>query len=224
MNQRKEKMKHLPINFKKGFTIIEVVLVIAIAGGIILMVLIAFPALQRNANDNKRANDLARLQNAIKYYQDNNRGANPVIGSSGSTDIVVGSADPNSFNTTGSKRQSWEAFYKNYLLVDSSGNIDKFEDPDGNPYSLYITDCSKNKDAENLCGGSDPTVQRRGAKFDDQAQNTNDFAKIGNQAHHSIAIVLSATCQGEDVVYATGARKFAVAYKLEGGGSKCMNY
>lgn len=60
-------------NKEKGFTIIEVVLVLAIAGLIFLMVFIALPALQRNQRDTQRKNDLGRVQTAIQNYQSNNR-------------------------------------------------------------------------------------------------------------------------------------------------------
>jgi prepilin-type N-terminal cleavage/methylation domain-containing protein len=62
---------------KEGFTIIEVVLVLAIAGLIFLMVFIALPALQRGQRDSQRRNDLSRMQTAINNYQSNNRGALP---------------------------------------------------------------------------------------------------------------------------------------------------
>jgi prepilin-type N-terminal cleavage/methylation domain-containing protein len=64
-------------NKEKGFTIIEVVLVLAIAGLIFLMVFIALPALQRNQRDTQRKNDLSRAQTAVNNYQSNNRGALP---------------------------------------------------------------------------------------------------------------------------------------------------
>ena len=50
---------------KKGFTIIEVVLVLAIAGLIFLMVFIALPQLQRAQRDTQRRNDLARVATAL---------------------------------------------------------------------------------------------------------------------------------------------------------------
>ena len=59
---------------EKGFTIIEVVLVLAIAGLIFLMVFIALPALQRSQRDTQRKNDLARLNTALTSYQSNNKG------------------------------------------------------------------------------------------------------------------------------------------------------
>ena len=59
---------------KKGFTIIEVVLVLAIAGLIFLMVFLALPALQRSQRDTQRKNDISRLQAAINDYKSANRG------------------------------------------------------------------------------------------------------------------------------------------------------
>lgn len=61
----------------KGFTIIEVVLVLAIAGLIFLMVFIALPALQRSQRDTQRKNDLSRIATQITAYSSNNRGAIP---------------------------------------------------------------------------------------------------------------------------------------------------
>jgi prepilin-type N-terminal cleavage/methylation domain-containing protein len=62
---------------EKGFTIIEVVLVLAIAALIFLMVFIALPALQRSQRDTQRKNDLSRLTTALTNYTSNNRGALP---------------------------------------------------------------------------------------------------------------------------------------------------
>lgn len=68
---------NVPINKEKGFTIIEVVLVLAIAALIFLMVFIALPALQRTQRDTSRKDDIARVQTAINSYQSNNKGALP---------------------------------------------------------------------------------------------------------------------------------------------------
>ena len=65
------------INQSNGFTIIEVVLVLAIAGLIFLMVFIALPALQRAQRDTQRKSDLARIMTQITNYSSNNRGKVP---------------------------------------------------------------------------------------------------------------------------------------------------
>ena len=95
---------------KPAFTIIEVVLVLAIAGLIFLMVFIALPALQRNQRDTQRKNDIGRVLTAVQKYQVNNRGNMPSIqtGVSGS-------------------------FIDSYLLA----NGDTLSDPDGSAYFFW---------------------------------------------------------------------------------------
>lgn len=62
---------------KTGFTIIEVALVLAIAGLIFLMVFIALPSLQRSQRDSRRRDDILSFLEAVKKYQTNNRGDLP---------------------------------------------------------------------------------------------------------------------------------------------------
>ena len=95
---------------QKGFTIIEVVLVLAIAGLIFAMVFIALPALQRSQRDNQRKNDLSRLNTALTSYQSNNRGALPSGESTAAEDTT-----------------SWPNFVKRYVRVGG----DTFKDPSG---------------------------------------------------------------------------------------------
>ena len=96
---------------ERGFTIIEVVLVLAIAGLIFLMVFIALPALQRNQRDTQRKNDMSRVLSAVQSYQSNNKGK------------VVG--DGNFFRGE---------FLTSYLLV----NGENFKDPDGSDYTFTV--------------------------------------------------------------------------------------
>lgn len=60
-----------------GFTIIEVVLVLAIAGLIFLIVFLALPALQRSQRDTQRKNDLSRFMSQLTQYQSNHQGSIP---------------------------------------------------------------------------------------------------------------------------------------------------
>lgn len=61
----------------KGFTIIEVVLVLAIAGLIFLMVLFALPTLNRNQRDSARKSEVGTVTGAITSYMGNNRNTIP---------------------------------------------------------------------------------------------------------------------------------------------------
>lgn len=87
----------------KGFTIIEVVLVLAIAGLIFLMVFIALPALQRGQRDTARKNDVSTVSSAVTTFTSNNRGAFPTTAqlagyatnvSTNTSSVVVGAAGP----------------------------------------------------------------------------------------------------------------------------------
>lgn len=69
-----------PMNTKqteKGFTIIEVVLVLAIAGLILLMALVAWPALQSSQRDSARKGDVGAVASAVSTYVSNNKGQWP---------------------------------------------------------------------------------------------------------------------------------------------------
>jgi prepilin-type N-terminal cleavage/methylation domain-containing protein len=62
---------------ESGFTIIEVLIVLAIAGLILLVVFLAVPALQRNSRNTQRKNDVSALLGAISEYSNTNGGALP---------------------------------------------------------------------------------------------------------------------------------------------------
>lgn len=62
---------------ESGFTIIEVVLVLAIAALIFLIVFLAVPALQRGQRDTQRRNDVSRMVAQLQSYQSNNKGGVP---------------------------------------------------------------------------------------------------------------------------------------------------
>ena len=89
----------------KGFTIIEVVLVLAIAGLIFLMVFIALPALQAGQRDTARKNDASTVLSAVNTYVSGNRGNFPannaaLIGAppqSATVDVPAGFSAPGKF-------------------------------------------------------------------------------------------------------------------------------
>lgn len=86
-------MTKLNTKSKKGFTIIEVVLVLAIAGLIFLMVFVALPALQRSQRDTQRRQDMSRLITAVQNYQSNNKSQAPSFDSSFISSYITGQGD-----------------------------------------------------------------------------------------------------------------------------------
>jgi prepilin-type N-terminal cleavage/methylation domain-containing protein len=72
----------------EGFTIIEVMIVLAIAGLILLIVLLAVPALQRNARNTTIKNDASSLAGSISTFESDNNGSTPT-GAAGTGTVVV---------------------------------------------------------------------------------------------------------------------------------------
>jgi prepilin-type N-terminal cleavage/methylation domain-containing protein len=60
-----------------GFTIIEVLIVLAIAGLIMLVVFMAVPALQRNSRNTQRKNDVQAALGSLQEVVNNNNGKLP---------------------------------------------------------------------------------------------------------------------------------------------------
>lgn len=67
-------LKQLQKKKEEGFTIIEVMIVLAIAGLIILVVLLAVPALQRNSRNTQRSSDAASVAAAVNECLSNRNG------------------------------------------------------------------------------------------------------------------------------------------------------
>jgi prepilin-type N-terminal cleavage/methylation domain-containing protein len=77
-----------------GFTIIEVLIVLAIAGLILLIVFLAVPALQRNAHNTSAKHDVSSILGAMNTYVNNNGGSLPTtVGEGSSTNIFKVSGD-----------------------------------------------------------------------------------------------------------------------------------
>lgn len=102
-------------NNEKGFTIIEVVLVLAIAALIFLLVFLAVPALQRNQRDTQRRADLGRVASQLQQWQSSNNGNTP-----------ANAADINRFLTQ-------------YMDNDNVAAGVQFPAPDGNNYTMAVS-------------------------------------------------------------------------------------
>lgn len=181
-----------------GFTIIEVVLVLAIAGLIFLMVFLALPALQRSQRDTQRRSALGELTTAVTNYQTNNNGKLP---NNGKFDAVSSDAANIEYPGTwecpkkNSSNKAAQCFLVNYVnSVNATEN--EFIDPDGWYYGITIQDMDA--DSFSLSG-------------------KEDFDK------HMVYVIKGASCDGETAVKSTNARDFVVMYKLEGSGTYCQD-
>ncbi len=123
-----KKFKKL-IGKEDGFTIIEVVLVLAIAGLIFLVVFLALPQLQRSRRDSQRRSDAGRVLAALESYASNHNGDYPA---EAATDLDTSFGDYGQSNS----------FWAQYVETGSS----EMQDPSEGDYSITFGGS----------GGSDP--------------------------------------------------------------------
>ena len=180
---------------KNGFTVIEVSLVLAIAGLIFMMLFIALPALQRSQRDTRRRDDVVFLLEKIKNYEKNNRGTLPGSAETSTSQVNVIWSDALK-NSTGNE-MTWKGFYRDYLK-------ENFADPSGGNYQLVIVKCGATT-ADSDC--------------------TNSVATgLENQSFpndNKMIIVLQASCYGSKTILSSNPRNLAVMYRLEGAGVYC---
>ena len=183
---------------KKGFTIIEVVLVLAIAGLIFLMVFIALPALQRTQRNTQREDDMARVISAINDYQTNNNGKTPFNNlSAGSLETFV-------------KRYIDKTCENNGTTATNTTNFKscggQFLDPDGQPYQIeYLGEVNTTTAGVTKIDPGDITEKLNNGEF-----------------NHKFYGVTNAGCGDEGVVEeGTGVRQVALFFVEEGGAIAC---
>ena len=206
------------MGMKKGFTLVETALVLGIAGLIFLMMFVALPALNRQARDTERREDVTKVVEELKKYQDNNRGALPMKnpakpdGSGKWESVRYSSVDAEvDFNN-----DDWDTFYKEYLGGD-------FFDPDGTRYWLLVGYCEASQDirCSHFGEGTYGTTGKGPGSISSPILNSTRFPN-----GYSISVVMGAKCSGDSSTGAVGSsnpRKFAVLYKLEGGGVYCAD-
>ena len=113
----KEKMTKANINSKKGFTIIEVVLVLAIAGLIFLMVFVALPALQRNQRNTARKNNVQTIASALTSYAGDHNANLPTT-----VDQLKNKLEKKKRKTTGENRNQRTNFQTTGCLANAAPN------------------------------------------------------------------------------------------------------
>lgn len=234
INQKGIIMPKLRNQTKKGFTIIEVVLVLAVAGLIFLMVFIAFPALQRAQQDTQRTDDMARVQSQLISWQSNHSNNLPSA-SANTIDIFDGSTAINDVETGEmndcSNTSKACQFIRDYMNAASTagGNssnsgtnlhYNTFKDPSGEYYSIAIfPNISKS-------GTDIPSLNYTNSNTQGTMTVTGDpengISLSGQLDSYLMVIIPGATCN-EDMAVRSQKNNFAILFQLAGSGVKCTN-
>lgn len=210
---------------KKGFTIIEVILVLGIAALIILTVFLVVPSLWASQRDAERKTKMTDYIAALKEYQTNNsRGALPV----NNIDNPVTFTTTDATGSDRTNKNTWEAFVRDYM-------DNNFYDPDGRNFVYYIVKCAKiNPDdtAGTASTGQPCEYSARAYGLDEgmnhytitglKTANGDDFS-TGGGVNHTIYTVVGATCDGDKAVKSSNARNVAVIYLMERAGRFCAS-
>ncbi len=149
---------------ESGFTIIEVVLVLAIAGLIFLVVFLALPALQRSQRDSQRRSDLGRFMSQLETYASNNSGNYPSVAAA--------------------EDESATGFAANYLRNDGADFSDPQNDPDGD--GSYEIDGDTGTAAPSLSDDADTIVYRLNA-----ACGTSEGTFASGTGNRSVAAMIA---------------------------------
>jgi prepilin-type N-terminal cleavage/methylation domain-containing protein len=154
------------IKNKTGFTIIEVVLVLAIAGLIFLMVFIALPALQSSQRNTQRENDLSRFITAVTDYASNNNGRIPFTTGAGgfteSKNFVARYIDSTCTRDATSSTSGFDCTADQFR--DPDGTLYRFTAANVNPTTLEVTGLPNAVDHNvyvavgYMCGANEGTV------------------------------------------------------------------
>ena len=190
---------------KYGFTIIEVVLVLAVAGLIFVMVFVALPALQRGQRDNSRRDDMMNFISKVKKYQTSNRGALPgetITNINNKIDVL-----PDENGAVSGASSTWAVFYHDYLGSN-------FIDPNGVHYKLSVMLCNTSAIEDKSCAGYSDWLSKLATTSFGTATAPNDYR---------IMVVLQAKCKGTEAVGSSNPRNLAIVYRLEGSGAYCFN-
>lgn len=157
---------------KSGFTIIEVVLVLAIAGLIFLAVFLALPALQRSQRDQDRKTSVSKVVSQLTAFQANNRGKLPSDINGATTASVEGAEK---FDDSIKIEKPWEYFYHRYLITESN---DDFRDPKGSPYKLSVKEGANDSDLPSTFEAQEYTmVINIGARCDGETITKDNAGK-----------------------------------------------
>ena len=197
---------------QSGFTIIEVVLVLAIAGLIFLMVFIALPALQRGQRNTQRKNDLSRFVTAASQYQANNSNRLP-FAKSALSDAEIDSEGMTADNS---------AFIKRYIIA--GGDTGQFEDSDGRPNRLYVNWRGNGISGADKTTGTAACKDATGCEFD--AYGSKDgFGSDSDKEKRNIYTSINAKCAEQEgyIKYSPGQNDFALVMFLEGNSIACAD-
>jgi prepilin-type N-terminal cleavage/methylation domain-containing protein len=182
-------------NKQRGFTIIEVALVLAVAALIFLVVFLAVPALQRNQRDDARKRDVSNVVQAV-VNSVANRNAQLITGAAYDGSKLSGTADVSKLGE---------------YLDTMSGNVD---------YINVVGPYTKKADIATALGTSASTTYDGAPFLTTQTQTAATTTEKANTKPYinKITVYTGVSCEGNVGIKVAAKRSAAIAIQVENGG------
>lgn len=186
----------------RGFSIIEVALVLGIAGLIFMMVFVALPSLWTSQRDADRKAKVVEFVTKIKEYQTNNaRGALPIISPIDTANMPFYKKDA---DDKGGSYTDWHTFVKEYIT-----SSETLMDPTGTEMKVSVTDCGTTTALTPCAKASIAAVNADGL-------TTKDL-------DYTLYVIAGAICEGDQAIQSHNKRNVAALYVLERAGRYCYS-
>lgn len=183
----------------QGFTIIEIILVLAIASLILVVALNTIPRLIAQSHDEQRHDNLITFIDTLKSFQSgNSRGALPTLVTSPTT---IDGKTVREDTTIATTDTTWAGFYKNYLPS-------SFTNPNGDYYDLVVANCNVNS-IDAICDAN--------GKLTELTNNSTP------DVMRSIYVIIGAYCSGNTALSSSNPRKVSALLRLETADIACLN-
>ena len=209
-----------------GFTIVEVMIVLAIAGLVLAIVFIAVPALQRNSRDSQRRADISALQSAVATYVGNNDGqvpttANELVEAATSIDFGFYTAVP--LSATG---ESWEVTTPATCIDSTSASLtgtalnnqaDCTTAAGANTPAIWTAATTAATQENHIyfanMGASQPVVQSGNTEVEDFALVIEGAVCVGTPAKTALFPAVASSTNG--IIGGGQSRSYAIVYAIE---------
>lgn len=159
---------------RRGFTLLELLVVVAIIGMLASVILVILSGVQKDAHDKRRVEDLGQLKNALElYYTDHQHypkesaGANGDVSQNATLTALLqpylkpmphdpsGLGDPTFYYYYDGKAQCGNQYYAVIFAR-------QMEKPESANYAAYLSACSGVVDGEGRGGGTESYTVRLG--------------------------------------------------------------
>ena len=146
MKNKKLTISHFALVINKGFTLIEMLVVISIIGVLASLVLVSYSGAQKQARDTQRKSDLKQYQNVLENYSNTHSGLYPVVAAATNVSSMCSTLGLGVNGTCANDPKIQNAYY---YLSNASGTVNLLWAKTENVEGYWIV-CSNGKTGQTV--------------------------------------------------------------------------